>query len=194
MANDSELIDLITHGREERNLEYKGPVAWDEYQQRLAKCIMAIANIRDGGAIVIGVEEDPPGTFTPVGLSEAQRDSFKQDEVARYVSNYADPYVEITLRYVSTQGMDFVVIQVKEFDELPVICRKDGVEVRGGAIYTRTRRVYECAVVPGQAEMREMIEMATEKGIRTFQARVGRLGYTPQLPDQHRFEEELDGI
>jgi hypothetical protein len=42
--------------------------------------------------------------------------------------------------------------------------------LRGGAVYTRTRRMYECAEVPGQAEMRELLELAIEKGLRKFEA------------------------
>lgn len=193
---DPELIGLVVHGREERNLEYKGPVHWGTYKPRLTKCILALANIRDGGAIVIGVQEDPPGAFSPVGLSAAERDGFTQDGVASFVNEYADPYVELTVRHVAHDGMDFVVIQTTEFDHLPVICRRDHSDVmRRGAMYTRPRRMNECAEVPGQAEMREIIDMASEKGMRYLSGQASRAGYAPLAPeDLERLDEELDGL
>jgi hypothetical protein len=141
---ESQLEDLVFHGREERNLEYKGPVQWADHdvKARLTKCILALSNIRDGGAIVMGVEQDEE-SFVAVGLEAAHRDSFKQNEIARYVNNYADPYAEIRVSRVQLNEKDFVVIQVREFDEVPVVCRRNGIGLREGAIYTRTRRVYE---------------------------------------------------
>ena len=77
MPDDTELVALIRHGREERNLEYKGPVSWQTpaVKARITKCSMALANIQDGGAIVIGVQE-VSRDFVPVGLEPADRDSF----------------------------------------------------------------------------------------------------------------------
>jgi predicted HTH transcriptional regulator len=190
-----ELRELVLHGREERNLEHKGPVDWSDpnVKARLTKCILALSNIRDGGAIVIGVEQDGE-TFDPVGLTHEQRDSFKQDDVARHVNEFADPYAELTVSHTSLDAKDFVVIQVKEFDELPVVCRRNGIELRGGAIYTRTRRVFECSEVPGQAEIREILDMAVEKGVRRFGARVAKAGYVPAPSDTQRYDDELDGL
>jgi predicted HTH transcriptional regulator len=171
MTAENDLIELVRHGREERSLEYKGPENWANpaVRARLTKCILALANIQDGGAIVIGVEQVGQD-FVPVGLNAADRDSFDQDHVAAHLANYADPYVEVTVSRVSYEGNDFVVIQVRQFDEIPIICRKKGQDLRGGAVYTRTRRMYECAEVPGQAEMRELLELAIEKGLRKFEA------------------------
>jgi predicted HTH transcriptional regulator len=195
MADSPELRDLILHGREERHLEYKGPVSWDDpdIRARLTKCILSLANIRDGGVIVIGIEQVGE-EFNPVGLTAEQRDSFKQDEVARHIDIFADPYVELTVSRVSVNDLDFVVIQVKEFDELPVVCRRNGTGLRGGAIYTRTRRVYECAEVPGQAEMREILDMAVENGIRRFRGRAAATGYVVAPSDAQRFDDELAGL
>jgi hypothetical protein len=195
-STDPELIGLVIHGREERNLEYKGPVQWDSYKSRLTKCILALANIRDGGAIAIGVAENSPGAFSPVGLSAVERDGFTQDGVASFVNEYADPYVELTVRHVAHDRMDFVVIQIVEFEHLPVICRRDHSDVmRRGAMYTRPRRMNECAEVPGQAEMREIIDMASEKGMRYLSGQASRAGYTPLTAgDSDRLDEELNGL
>lgn len=124
-----------------------------------------MCNIRDGGAVVVGVEQQGQG-FRTVGLDESQLESFTQDGVSSHINEYADPFVELSVSHVSHEEHNFVVIQVKEFAEIPVICKKDGrLKLRKGAIYTRTRRMHESAEVPGQVEMREILDIAVEKNI-----------------------------
>ncbi len=195
--DDDLLIDLILHGNEERNLEYKGPLAWNDanIKGKLCKSIMAMANMRDGGDLVIGVREKPKGHFTPVGLTTADADTFSQDEVAAFVSEYAAPFVEFTLRRVTHEKKKFVVMQVQEFLELPVVCRKDGpADLRRGAFYTRTRRIYETARVSSEAEMREIIDLSAEKSIRTLIKR-GQLASlqatAPADADAQKFAKQL---
>lgn len=193
--DDQELRELVFHGREERNLEYKGPITWadPDTKAKLTKAALAMSNIRDGGTIVVGVEEAGE-RFAPVGLTSDQLDSFTQDEVARHLNNFADPYVEVTVLRREVEGLHVVIIHVREFDEVPAICRRNGLGLREGAIYTRTRRMYESAEVPGQAEMRELLDMATEKALRRFAARAAAGGLRAAPLDAQRFEDELGGL
>lgn len=46
--------------------------------------------------------------------------------------------------------------------------------LRAGAIYVRTRRKPETSEPPGQTEMRELIELATEERLRSFLGTVGQ--------------------
>lgn len=41
----------------------------------------------------------------------------------------------------------------------------------------------ECAEVPGQAEMREIIDIASEKGMRYLSGQASRAGYAPLTPE-----------
>jgi len=193
-----ELLEYVHHGREERNLEYKE--RWGlqgrEERAKLAKEVMALSNIRDGGVMVIGVKQDG----TPVGVSEEAAGKFSQDAVAAAVADYVAPYVEL----VVTAGHDgsstpryFAVIQVKEFTEIPVLCKRDfGDVVRQGAIYTRSRRIHEATEIRNEVEMRELLEMAVDKGIRSFYRRLQALGIQP-IPapsDLSLFETQLRGL
>lgn len=194
----AELLEYVHHGHEERNLEYKE--RWDlqgkEERAKLAKEIMAFSNIRDGGVMIIGVKKDG----IPVGISEEAAAKFTQDAVAAAVADYVAPYVEL----VVTVGHDgspapkyFAVIQVKEFVETPVLCRRDcGHAVRQGAIYTRSRRIHEATEIRNEAEMRELLDMAVEKGIRAFyrRAQAAGLQVTPSVSDTELFESELRGL
>lgn len=97
------LAALILNGREERNLEYKGPISWGSVETRgkLTKTILGLSNIQDGGAIVIGVEQDGE-RFRPVRLDAADRDSFKQDDVSAFANEYAGPFVQLSVVHVQT--------------------------------------------------------------------------------------------
>jgi len=69
---EQDLCEWVRIGEERRNLEYKRPRRWDEDGAKaiVTKAALAMSNIRDGGWIVIGVEEEKPkGTFTNVGLT-----------------------------------------------------------------------------------------------------------------------------
>jgi predicted HTH transcriptional regulator len=189
------LVEFITHGREERNLEYKASLDWadEDAKAKLTKSALAMANIRDGGAVVLGVRKHGE-QYTPEGMHPEHAHSFTQDGVAAHVSEFADPFVELTISHVPYDGKNFVVIQVEEFAELPVICRKDGREnLRRGAVYTRSRRMHETAEVRSQAEMREILDMAVEKGIRAFYERAerARLAVVSVQPDGALFDEQL---
>jgi len=170
------LIQLITHGREERNLEYKRDVSWKDttIQAKLIKSILAMSNIPNGGAIVIGVEQKGE-EFTPNGLSDGNLKTFTQDSLSSRVSTFADPYVEITVTHVSYESANYVVIQVMEFAEIPVLCKRDGKEgLSIGHLYTRPHRKIESVLVPSQIEMREIVNMAVDKGMESLQQRLNK--------------------
>lgn len=196
---NQEFIEWIEHGREERNIEYKGDISWEETEIKasITKSVLAISNIRDGGVIVIGVHKNGE-TYEPNGLSKANFESFKQDDVSAYINEFADPYVETTLRQIEYKDKHFVIIQVLEFSELPVICNKDGLNnLKRGGIYTRPRRKIESTFVPGQVEMREIIEMAVAKSIMQQRRKCKEFGYeTSDIDDINKslFNDQLKGL
>jgi predicted HTH transcriptional regulator len=196
---NTDLIDLITHGREERNLEYKKSMNWknNETKAKVIKSCLGMANIRDGGFIIFGVDQEGE-EFVPHGMKEEDFNSFSQDQVSAVVNEYADPFVEIAVLKENYNNMNFIVIQIEEFFEAPIVCKKDGSHgLARGAVYTRTRRMYETAKVPSQSEMREILEMAAEKGIRNLQSKVSRAGLVLRESDEEdrkKFDEELNGL
>lgn len=193
-----ELARYIEHGREERDLEYKRTLHWADpaVRDKITKSILGMANIPDGGVIVLGMAKKGE-SYERQGMPEVDADSFKQDDVSLYVSKFADPFVEITLRHVPYDGKRYVVIQIREFDEIPVICKRPGAGLRAGAVYTRSRRKHETIEVPSQVEMREIIERAVDKGIRKQRERMERAWVPsgPETPDDsERFAEELKDL
>ena len=215
------LADAIIHGREERNIDYKSSMSWKDRDVKVMtiRCILGMTNLRYGGYIVFGVRQQD-NDFILDGMEQDHIKSFTQDNVDTDIKNYAEPFVEATVTLVSRSivkrkaksiltefsddGGDFVVIQVKEFDELPVICKKNGklkngeIYIREGAIYTRPRGKVETSEVRTQTEMREIIELAVDKNLRKFVDRMGQIGITklisPEFSDEERFNNQLGEV
>jgi len=191
----SNLCDHVFIGEESRRREYKGPMSWtdDLTKMKITKSILAMSNIKDGGVIIIGMRELPDKKFEPAGISIEDASTFNHDVIADYLKEYADPYVEFTIAPIECGGKRFICIQIKEFDESPVICRKDGVDLQRGRIYTRSRPKNESAPVSSYAEMREILDMSVDKAIRKFRSRLPFAGFvlpSPSQDDKTRFAKQ----
>jgi len=190
--------ELILARKEFRNLEYKASVSWNDpaIREKIVRSMVAMSNIRDGGSIIIGVDQQTGGTFIlKDGMTQPDYDSFKYDNTAAVVAEYADPYVSFSLIKDELQGKRIVLIDIEEFQEIPVLCKKDGPVLKRGKLYTRSWRVPESVEVPSQTEMREILDIAIEKGIRHFLKRLGKVGISISgisgSPDLDLFEKQL---
>jgi len=186
---------IVYAGKEDRNREYKQSFPWErkrhgETMAKIARTILAMSNLRDGGHIVVGVEDGTP--CLPKGVQAKHLSTFSHDKVADFVRSYADPHVNFSLDIVTLDEMNFVVVAVSGFDEFPVICKSSYENILAeGAVYIRPRSGRpRSARITSYAEMRELLDLATEKGVRRFlemEARVGILGPT----DAEKFEQQL---
>lgn len=197
MPRIEELIALIDLGREDRSLEYKESRPWADLKDKIAKTALGMANIRDGGTLVVGVSQRS-GSLVAQGMTQEHIDTYDVDEVQAYVNRFADPYVRLEMYIVPHDSQSFVVIVVHAFDEIPVVCRRNGIGLRQGAVYTRSYRMPETCEVPSQTEMREIIEIATDKGVRHFLERSHRVGLSTGRAigptDTEKFDEQLEGL
>lgn len=189
-------LELVSMGRENRRVEFKQSTPWDNkiFQAKLVKTVLAFSNVRDGGYILIGVRQGENDEPILDGVNAEHLATYSEDSVKSVVSEYADPFILLELDRVEHNGKNFLAISVQEFLEIPVICKQDGREnLRRGAIYTRTHRIPESAEVPTQTEMREILDMASEKKLRSYfqmQNRIGASGV--DIPtDAESFKAEL---
>jgi len=201
-----DLFDIIMHGREERNIEYKASMSWKDSvtKAKVVKGCLAMSNTRDGGWIAFGVEQGKDGAFLASGMSSADAESFVQDKVQAYVNAFADPHIELKVyhkRYeFESKKSIFVVIRVPQFDQVPVICGKDGDEsLRKGTIYTRPKRIPESAPVRDSGELREILDTAVDKQMRGFLTRMSEWGVMPvsgplQDADAAAFRSEREDL
>lgn len=205
MPNETDLQFYILHGREERYLEYKRSMIWtgnDTTKVKIAKAMMAMANLRNGGVIVVGMQETTRGVWVPEVMTPLQISSFTQDDVAQWVNDYATPAAQFSIGPFTLNGNQFVIIQVQEFDASPVICRKQkiagGETLDAGAIYYRSNKKIESAPISSEEDSRELIGLAVDKGISRHVSRLQRLGLipteTPNQRDRQQYETERAGL
>lgn len=183
-------------------MEFKGPGSRTGNRQLTAKVVRAclsMANNRDGGIVVIGVEEGDAGELLPVGLTEDELATWQHDHLADTLAEYADPSISFDSQVTDHQGNSYMVIEVHEFPDIPVLCKKEyqGV-LRRGACYVRTRRKPETAEISTQQDMRDLLDLATEKGVRKFltQAYEAGLSVSGRRPrtDEELFESEISDL
>ena len=197
-----ELQELLERGYETRGIEFKGtrPRSDKLFFARVVRAVLGMSNRRDGGVIVLGVKEKDK-RLEPVGLADDAFKSWNYDDISAGIAPYADPYVEFQLEDLMLDGKRFAIITVAEFLEIPTICQRDyqGV-LRAGACYVRGTNKPETSEIPSSSEMRELLSLATEKGVRRFiqQAHAVGLGLASgeTVDDAHRraFDEQLGDL
>ncbi len=189
--DEEALLRLMAVGREQRLIEFKGAGNWDQYKAKVIKAALAFPNLEGGGYLVIGVREVDAHRLEVEGLSDEQLESFVYDDVTAAIDPYVDPFVELDLYPITTaEGLTVVVVQFNEFNELPVICKRGGNSLRAGGIYMRNRRRVETAELAGHAELREVLDLAARKMLRT------RIAYAAEVSDavgseRKAFDDEL---
>jgi predicted HTH transcriptional regulator len=175
---EPQFLELLARGHEIHGVEFKGPGPRTNKAlfAKVVRATLGMANRRDGGLVIVGVE-DHGSKLIPTGLSEADAATWTHDAVAGALAAYCDPYVEIHTELFSYQSKTFVVISIDEFTEVPVLCKRDYPEdLRTGACYVRRRGRTETSEIPTQAEMRELLDLATEKKLRGFLRQAYRAG------------------
>lgn len=178
MLTPDQLRTAIAFGREQRGIEFKGPGKRTDkaFMGKVVRAMLGMANKQGGGFVIIGVNDD--GTFlTPAGLSADELATWSYDDLASSASNYADPYVDFAVESVDVDGKTYAVVEVQQFDELPVICKRSLDPIlRDGAVYARPRGKIETVECPSHVEMREILDAAAEKSAKQMLARQERLG------------------
>jgi predicted HTH transcriptional regulator len=205
--SDADFTAIIGAGQELASVEFKpgGPRAADDLFYKVARAVLAMTNRRDGGVVILGVEEDQTAqTIALKGVASADLVTWNQNDLSAALNGFADPFVSVEAQIIEHAGLSFVVINVSEFEQLPVICRKGtqapagqkNPTLRAGALYVRSRRKPESIEVPGQTEMRELVRYATDKELRDFMRRAALAGLiqfvgAPGDTDDAAFENQL---
>lgn len=199
MLSASELEAVLTLGRETRGIEFKTAGMRTDAQlfARVARAALSMGNLRDGGHVVIGIDDTDPAAMAP-GLTDPELNSWTAyDDVCRKLAEYATPPLsfELAVRQLSS-GSQVVVIDVEEFADIPHLCAKDYPKVlRNGALYVRPRKVPETSEVASAVEMREVLDIATEKALRAYVGTAHRAGIdlggrTPSDADLYEAERK----
>jgi predicted HTH transcriptional regulator len=172
---DQLVRELLALGSESR-VDYKSArPAPSEARPRavFAKHVIGLSNRKDGGYLLIGVED---GTLAPVGLTADQVESWDAARIHPWLAGYAAPAPVIqVVRGSLEDGKALVALRVLPFDEQPLVCTKTVSDAqnkpitREGALYIRNE-VTQTREVSTEAEMRELLGRAyVKRGERLLQ-------------------------
>lgn len=198
---DTEDFEALLEGaRETPQLEFKESMPWNA--RSLGKHIVAMSNLRDGGRIVIGIQD---GTLVRIGVDEGTAATYVDETMQDQIAALADPHIQFTVsRPRDRHGVRFIVITVASFEETPTILREtipgnqQGEAFERGRILIRSRYGRpKSAQVERVDELRELIELAVARR----HARLQAIGLLPRQaaeqqepPAAYDYDAELEGL
>lgn len=178
---------------ESQSVEFKESASWKELEFKVIRTALAMANLRDGGLLVIGVGERG-AEWDLSGISDEHLATFQVDDVVDAINRFASPPVSATIVTVKDRnGRRFLAIQVHEFADAPIVCRRDGSGLRQGAVYVRPPGFSQTTEVRSAEQMHDLLELAAEKRARRILETARRIGLEPS-PARRPFDEELGGL
>ena len=199
MPGHKRLHDRVTVAldtcQEYQDVDFKESQPWAELQWRIIKTSLAMANLRDGGIIVIGANERGQ-TWQLSGITEDDLATFDVDAVVDKINAFASPHIALDVVLVSYRDTgQFLGIQVHEFSDRPVVCRKNGhCGLVEGAVYVRPPGKAQTTRVMNASQMEDLLELAAEKRARRILEVAGRVGLVPSEPADQSFDQELEGL
>ena len=157
----NELEAQLQRKRETQTFEVKERMEWSVVS--LVKDILAMSNHRDGGSIVIGVEDR---TFVRQGVDDRIIATYDVDKMRAQMVKFSDPATRFNVEVVSdAEDNRYVVINVASFEKIPVICRRaNAKDVYPGVLYYRTSTgAVESAAISNSEDMLELILTAIQR-------------------------------
>ena len=86
--------------------------------------------------ISLSVLQSSGGDLNKIGLNEEEIATWSSDGLADQVARYADPYISFTMETKEYDGKRFILIEIREFEDIPVLCKRAYDDVlRDGACY-----------------------------------------------------------
>ena len=159
-----------------------------------------MSNRRHGGRVIIGVRGEGDA-LEPIGLTDDDWRTWTFDGVADQIARYADPGVTFEIETIEYDGNRYILLQVEEFSDIPVLCKRAyGDVLRDGACYVRTRRKPETVELSTQADMRDLLDLAIEKGMSRYIEQARRIGLVagplelPPISGEDHLDQEMDDL
>lgn len=187
---------LLGRLEEDKDVEFKDSMGWNELRMKIIKSCAAMSNLRDGRIIILGVSQQGD-KWSISGVGDSELKSYDSDKLSESLATYFDPCPKVHLCSLDAEdGKRVVLVEVQESDALPVICKKngpDGSEIVDGSIYVRLTGPVRTSRVMRAEHLREVLDLAAERIARRILETTSRLGLTVQASDKDRFNQELGG-
>lgn len=179
--------------QEYQDVDFKESQPWTELQWRIIKTALAMANLRDGGIIVIGVSERDQ-EWGLDGISDKDLETYDVDRIIDKINSFASPHLQTDIVIAKHQNVPYIAIQLHEFSDSPVVCQKNGnCGLAEGAIYVRPPGKARTTKVMNAIQMQDLLQLAAEKCARRI-IEVGKtVGLEPKQSATQSFDKELEG-
>lgn len=201
MMTAAELEAVLRRDYERRDVELKGPGprGTKHLFAKIAKAALSMGNLRDGGYVVIGINDDQQAQMLP-GLNDAELASWMSyDKVAAALAEYCDPPLRMEISKLAlSSGATVAILRVEEFEDVPHLCIRDFGDMKNavtkkGALYVRSRKSPATTEIALSSELRDIITLATEKALRAYVRTAERAGFSlaDLQADADRYKERL---
>lgn len=186
---------LIAQQSEGRNLDYKGPMTFGPVKAskgELVKCLMAFANTRDGGYVIVGIEQ-VGGTFLVRGVTDAMAATFDPTEIGNFARRHCSELPDYTVQSVDLSGQKLVLLTIREFLREPIVCTNDLHDsqgkfvLRAGTVYIRTTDA-KCEAIQTATDMQAVLDLALQKRGDRLLSQIAQLMGT-ELPEPRSDED-----
>jgi len=178
-------------------VDFKESTQWNMLKYTLARTVMGMGNLRDGGIIIIGASERN-GKWSLTGITEDHLSTYDPDDMGGVFNSFSSPPIDAPAVVTRMDdGKQYLVIGVPEFDRTPIVCKKNGPEGSGlqrGAFYVRRPAPARTTRVTSEIEMQELLELAAEKRARSILETAKRIGMVLPKPDADLFDMEIGGL
>lgn len=195
---DDPIVRALKYGIETRSTEFKESQPLDVLKWKIVKSAMAMANLRDGGRIIIGGSEREGIAVSLDGVKPEHLTDYDNDTIIQLVNTHAKPPVDLSLRIVPFDGKQFVGIEIAQFVRTPVFCAKptpngtpEKLRLREGDVYVRSNERISTTRAVNAELMAEVLEVAAETRAAQIIATAQRIGL--RMPDSafEQFAEEI---
>jgi Schlafen, AlbA_2 len=173
-------IDLILQQPEETlGVEFKDDADWPSLKYAVIRTCMAMANLRDGGHILVGISGRDT-QYSVAGVSSDNLLTYDPDLILAAVAKYASPPPDVRCVIHETSNATLLCIRVSPFINGPVICKKEHQgQLRQAAIYLRLNHPIRSAMPVEESQIRAVIDLAAERRAQQMVSDAARIGALP---------------
>lgn len=191
------VVNALDRCQESQGIDFKESAPWESLKWTIICTAMAMANLRDGGIIVIGASERGT-TWELTGIKPEHLETYDVDNIIDFINKYSSPNVDLDIVVIKhSNGADFLAIQIREFNDTPIVCKKNGPtgkKIMEGIVYVRPPGIAKTTRVTKAEQMHDLLELAAEKRARRILEVSQRIGLEPRPTAKENFDEELEGL
>jgi hypothetical protein len=131
-------------------------------------------------------------------MDSAHLATYDVDVVIDQVNKFVSPAVGLDVVLVEDDGKQFLAVHAREFEDAPLVCKKNGPDgnkaarmLKEGAVFVRPPGMARTTRVTNADQVAELLQLAAEKRTRRILEASRRIGMVAQDSGRDLFEQEL---